>query len=135
MFARFPGNVSLTRSITASQKAYGEDSSLMSVFEASRANARQQAANAIGLNITLGGDVREVTRRSIHEAVETAIIAHERGILRALVDYLCDTAEDLDAEEDPDEESLVFDGVACLLYAAMDLEEGIPMEDRATRTE
>lgn len=105
----------------------------MSVFEASRKNAARQAADTIGLNITLGDDIREVTRRSIREAVETAIIAHERGILRALVDYLCETAEDLDAETDPDEESLVFDGVACLLYAAMDLEEGIPVEDRVIR--
>ena len=105
------------------------------MFESSRANARQQAADTIGLNITLGGDPRDITRRSIRDAVETAIIAHERGILRALVDYLCETAEDLDAIEDPEDDSVVFDGVACLLYAAMDLESGIPLEDRAHRTE
>jgi hypothetical protein len=103
----------------------------MSVFEKSRANARQQAADTIGLSISAGIPLS----KTYEAAVDAAIIAHEKGVLRAVIGYLCGTAEDLDAVEDPDEESLVFDGVACLLYAAMDLESDIPMDDRASRTE
>jgi hypothetical protein len=105
----------------------------MNVFEESRVNARQQAADTIGLNIALGGDPREVAKRSIKDAVEAAILSHERGILRAVIDYLCTEAEFFDAEEDPDEDSIVFDGVAALLYAAMDIESVIPADDRKSR--
>ena len=101
------------------------------MFEASRANALQQAADTIELNVSVGTGLG----KSYEAAVDAALIAHERGVLRAVVDYLCGTAENLDAEIAPSPESLVFDGVACLLYAAMDLESGIPVEDRAIRTE
>jgi hypothetical protein len=101
------------------------------MFESSRANARQQAADTIELNITLGTNLA----RTYDIAVDAAIIAHERGVLRAVVEYLCETAEELDAQENPDPGGFVFDAVASLIYAAMDLESGIPVEDRSVRTE
>lgn len=101
----------------------------MSDFKASAANARYQASVAMDLNIKLGME----PARAVALAVQAAIEAHERGVLNDIVDYLCETAEVLDAEEDPDEDSIVYDGVAALLYAAMDLETGIPLEDRTSR--
>lgn len=101
----------------------------MSDFRESAANARYQAAVSMDLNLKLGME----PARAVALAVRAAIESHERGILNDIVDYLCEAAEVLDAEEDPDEDSVVFDGVAALLYAAMDLETGIPVEDRTSR--
>lgn len=101
----------------------------MSDFRESAANARYQASVTLDLNIKLGME----PARAVALAVQAAIESHEKGVLNGIVDYLCDVAEELDSEEDPDDESIVFDGVASLLYAAMDLETGIPLEDRTSR--
>ncbi len=98
-------------------------------FRDSAANARHQAAVTIGLHIDLGTP----PAKAVALAVEAAIEAHERGVINTVVDYLCDIAVELDAEEDPGEDSIVYDGVASLLYAAMDLETSVPVEDRKPR--
>lgn len=68
--------------------------------------------------------------KSVAMAVEAAIRSHENGVINEVVDFLCALAEEIDSEEDPDDDSIVFDGVASLLYAAMELESRIPLEDR-----
>lgn len=101
----------------------------MSDFKSSAANARHQAGITLELNMSLGVP----PAKAMALAVQAAIEAHERGVLNGIVDYLCDVAEELDSAEDPEDDSIVFDGVASLLYAAMDLETGIPLEDRTSR--
>jgi hypothetical protein len=101
----------------------------MNGFEVSAANARYQASLTLDLNIKLGIE----PAKAVALAVQAAIEAHERGVLNDVVGYLCEVAEDLDADDCPDEDSVVFDGVASLLYAAMDIETGIPLEERHYR--
>lgn len=92
----------------------------------SQANARRQAADTIGLSSKLGTDPHVI----MAQAVQAAISSHEKGILNEVVSALCALAEDIDSEDDPDDDSIVFDGVAAILYAAMCIEELIPVDSR-----
>lgn len=70
------------------------------------------------------------TEGAVRAAIEAAVATAHRGFTRGTRDDILEKAEDLDATENPGDDSIVFDGAAALMWYAHLLDETLPPEQQ-----
>lgn len=89
-------------------------------------NSTQSGIQAYELEIILGHDHETALRAALEASIHVARREFTRGTRADILEK----AEDLDATENPGDDSIVFDGAAALIWYAELLDETLPPEQR-----